>query len=40
VVGRGIADDGSGTVEVKDRKSRERVDVALHDAVAHLKALV
>ena len=28
VVGRGIADDGTGTVEVKDRKSGERVDVA------------
>jgi prolyl-tRNA synthetase len=40
VVGRGIADDGSGTVEVKDRKTGERVDVALDDAMAHLTALL
>ncbi len=29
VVGRGIADDGTGTVEVKDRRSGERVDMPL-----------
>ena len=40
VVGRGVADDGTGTVEVKDRKTGERVDVALDDAVAHLTALI
>ena len=39
VVGRGVADDGTGTVEVKDRTTGERVDVALDDAVAHLTAL-
>jgi prolyl-tRNA synthetase len=40
VVGRGIADDGTGTIEVKDRKTGERVDVAVDEAVAHLKALL
>jgi prolyl-tRNA synthetase len=35
VVGRGLVD---GVVEVKDRRSGERVDVALADVVAHLKA--
>jgi len=40
VVGRGIADDGSGTVEVKDRKTGERVDVAVTDVVAQLAALI
>ena len=39
VVGRGIADDGTGTVEVKDRRTGERADVALDEAVAHLTAL-
>jgi prolyl-tRNA synthetase len=38
VVGRGIADDGSGTVEVKDRRSGERVDVPLTDVVARIAA--
>jgi prolyl-tRNA synthetase len=33
VVGRGLAD---GSIEVKDRRSGEREDVALADAVAHL----
>jgi prolyl-tRNA synthetase len=33
VVGKGLA---NGTIEVKDRKSGERVDVAVGDAVAHL----
>jgi prolyl-tRNA synthetase len=33
VVGRGLA---SGTVEVKDRRSGERVDVPVDDAVSHL----
>jgi prolyl-tRNA synthetase len=36
VVGRGLA---SGTVEVKDRRSGERVDVPVADAVAHLVAV-
>jgi prolyl-tRNA synthetase len=35
VVGRGLVD---GVVEVKDRRSGERVDVALAEVVAHLKA--
>ena len=38
VVGRGIADDGSGTVEVKDRRSGERVDMPIADAIASLVA--
>jgi prolyl-tRNA synthetase len=36
VVGRGLAD---GLVEVKDRRTGERVDVPLTEAVAHLTAL-
>jgi prolyl-tRNA synthetase len=40
VVGRGIADDGSGTVEIKDRKSGERTDIAVDDAVEYLAAQV
>jgi len=36
VVGRGIA---QGTVEVKDRRSGERVDVPVADAVGHLVTL-
>jgi prolyl-tRNA synthetase len=36
VVGRGVA---GGTIEVKDRRSGERVDVPLGDAVAHLVAV-
>jgi len=36
VVGRGLAD---GVVEVKDRRSGERTDVAVTDAVDHLVAL-
>jgi prolyl-tRNA synthetase len=41
VVGRGVAGGGGpeATVEVKDRKSGDRVDVALTEAVAHLAAL-
>ncbi len=39
VVGRGIADESNPTIEVKDRRSGERVDVALADAVAHLVAV-
>ncbi len=38
VVGRGITDESNPTIEVKDRRSGERVDVALADAVAHLVA--
>jgi len=37
VIGRGLAD---GVVEVKDRASGERVDVAVDDAVSHLVSLV
>ena len=36
-VGRGLAD---GTVEVKDRRSGERTDVAVADAVEHLVGVV
>ncbi len=36
-VGRGLAD---GTVEVKDRRTGERTEVAVADAAAHLVALV
>ena len=35
VVGRGLVD---GVVEIKDRRTGERADVALADVVAHLKA--
>src|SRR5690606_24881420 len=37
VVGRKLAD---GTIEVKDRRSSERVAVPVGEAVAHLTALV
>lgn len=37
VVGRGLA---SGVVEVRDRRTGERVDVAVDEVVAHLGALV
>jgi prolyl-tRNA synthetase len=38
VVGRGVGEDPmASTVEVKDRRSGERVDVPLADAVAHLR---
>jgi prolyl-tRNA synthetase len=37
VVGRGLA---NGVIEVKDRKSGERTEVPVDDAVAHLVALV
>ncbi len=36
VVGRGVTD---GVIEVKDRKTGERADVLITDAVAHLVAL-
>ncbi len=36
VVGRGITGDGGGVVEVRDRQTGERVDVAVADAVAQL----
>ena len=36
-VGRGLAD---GTVEVKDRRSGERTEVAVADAVDHLVGVV
>lgn len=37
VAGRGIADDGTGTVEVKDRRTGERIDVDVAAAVDHLR---
>ena len=37
IVGRGLAD---GVVEVKDRRTGERIDVAAADVVAHLTALM
>ena len=36
VCGRGVETVSTGTVEVKDRRTGDRVDVALADAVAHL----
>jgi prolyl-tRNA synthetase len=39
VVGRGVADESAPTVEVKDRRSGEREDVALADAAEHLVAV-
>ncbi len=38
VVGRGITDETNPTIEVKDRRSGERTDVPLPDAIAHLTA--
>ena len=38
VVGRGVADEEHPTIEVKDRKTGDRNDVALADVVAHLLA--
>ena len=37
VVGKGLAD---GTVEVKDRRSGERTEVPVADAVSHLVSVV
>ena len=37
VIGKGLAE---GVVEVKDRRTGERTDVPVADAVAHLVALV
>jgi prolyl-tRNA synthetase len=39
VVGRGIEPDGGGTVEVKDRRGGERLDVDVAKAVDHLRQL-
>jgi prolyl-tRNA synthetase len=40
VVGRGVGDDfATSTIEVKDRRSGERADVALSDAVDHIRSL-
>ena len=36
VVGRGVTSADGPTVEVKDRRTGERTDVPLTDAVAHL----
>jgi prolyl-tRNA synthetase len=40
VVGRGVAEDGSGEVEVKDRRTGERRDVPIAQVVDELVALV
>ena len=40
VVGRGVDEDGTGSIEVKDRASGEREDVDLDGAVDHLVAVV
>jgi prolyl-tRNA synthetase len=40
VVGRGIGDDGTGAVELKDRRSGERVDVPLADVIDEIGRLV
>ncbi|MEX2625267.1 MAG: His/Gly/Thr/Pro-type tRNA ligase C-terminal domain-containing protein, partial [Ilumatobacteraceae bacterium] len=40
VVGRGVTDDhASSTVEVKDRRTGERIDVPLAEVVEHLRAI-
>jgi prolyl-tRNA synthetase len=39
VVGRGIADEANPTIEVKDRRTGERTDVAVGGAVTHLTTL-
>ena len=39
IVGRGVGDEENPTIEVKDRRSGERSDVALADAVDHLVAV-
>ncbi|MEM9041002.1 MAG: proline--tRNA ligase [Actinomycetota bacterium] len=36
IAGRGVADEESPTIEVKDRRSGDRVDVPIGDAVDHL----
>ena len=40
VVGRGIADEDNPTIEVKDRRSGDRQDVPLADALPHLTSLL
>ncbi len=39
VVGRGVADEANPVIEVKDRRTGEREDVPLADAVDHLVAI-
>lgn len=39
VAGRGVADEDNPTIEVKDRRTGDRVDVPLADAAAHLVAI-
>jgi prolyl-tRNA synthetase len=39
VAGRGVADEENPTIEVKDRRTGDRVDVPLADAASHLIAL-
>jgi prolyl-tRNA synthetase len=39
VVGRGVADEENPTIEVKDRRTGDRVDVPVADAAGHLIAL-
>jgi len=38
VVGRGVADEDAPTIEVKDRRTGDRIDVPLAEVVAHLVA--
>jgi prolyl-tRNA synthetase len=38
VVGRGVADETDPTIEVKDRRSGVRTDIALDTAVSHLSS--
>jgi prolyl-tRNA synthetase len=38
IVGRGVADADNPTIEVKDRRSGDRQDIAVADVVAHLLA--
>jgi prolyl-tRNA synthetase len=38
VVGRGVTDETNPTIEVKDRRSGDRQDIAVADVVDHLLA--
>jgi prolyl-tRNA synthetase len=40
VVGRGIGDDGTGAVELKDRRSGERVDVPIDGLIDEIRRVV
>jgi prolyl-tRNA synthetase len=39
VVGRGVGDDGTGTVELKDRRSGERTDVPIDGVIDEIRRL-